>query len=725
MQEAIQEKQHTFENRLNSLLDFQLSKKFKFAVKVSLAMMLAYLIPFSQGWEQAQTSVITIMLIAVAGPVSESVSKGLKRVIGTIIGAIIGMSLIALFPQERLLYLLSLSICVSIALYLTRAYKGDNTVFMLMAVTMMMVFKNGEVDDVFLYGIDRTFMTVFGIALYTLISIFIWPFKSTNDTLTITTDLLDTQEALYRHKDNKKEKRESLYASVQEKEKQLSQAIISSTSENISLSLSQKNAILQDSKKINELLMLLSYHDKSYFANKYDHYIYNFHKLDHDIQTLFKALKSAISNKKEIEVPKKWKAEYNLEAIKTLSQIDRAAFTSTMLDLSILHETLRSLATKFNAILSPYPTHFILSKVVNPSRFKWFDVEDMKGTFVSFLIFWATTLFWIELNPPAGFLIVTLATALSVLTTFSPLKPSLLIIIFSLSFVFATAMYIFVLPNIHYAWELGLFIFIYSFIGFYFIPVMISVFFLLGIAVLGLSNPMFYNFQIFLMVLFVFYLFLFVLLLFYYVPFSTKPEYLFLTMKQRFFTLSANLMRRSNNLAINKGSFVGRVKAKYAQLHLMYTVKKMQLWASKIDTVYFDSIDKKLLLGFTKETETFVYMLQMMYEREVQSRHNPLILKIRAQYQSHSLATLLEAYANGHTVSDIDPLWRDKKQIIAKIEDSLKSFLNEMEPEQYSQNEVIEFYENISLRRNVWASLLSCQEMMENLNFKVLENNRF
>ena len=336
MKEAVQEKSRTFTESLNSLLDFHLSEKFKFAVKTSLAMALAYLIAFSQGWAQAQTAAITIMLIAVAGPVSESVSKGLKRVMGTVIGAIIGMTLIAVFPQERLLYLIALSISVSLVLYLTRAYKEDNTVFMLMAVTMMMVFKSGEVDDVFLYGIDRTFMTIFGIALYTLISIFIWPVESKDNTLDLASELLESQATLYTHKDGEKEKRKSLYETLQTQEKKLSEAIITSNSDISDLSLAQKNSILQDIKKINELLMLLSYYDEAHFADKYNQYIENFPSVDADIETLFHSLKSAIQSKKEIEIPNKWKAVYDKEAIKTLSHIDRAAFTSTMLDIATL-----------------------------------------------------------------------------------------------------------------------------------------------------------------------------------------------------------------------------------------------------------------------------------------------------------------------------------------------------------------------------------------------------
>jgi hypothetical protein len=244
-------------------------------------------------------------------------------------------------------------------------------------------------------------------------------------------------------------------------------------------------------------------------------------------------------------------------------------------------------------------------------------------------------------------------------------------------------------------------------------------------AVLGLANPMYYNFQLFLIILFVFYLFLFILMLFYYIPFSTKPEHLFLSMKERFFRLSANLMRRSSNLSAHNGSFLGNMKARYAQKHLMGTVKKMQLWASKIDTKYFTEIDQKSILDFSKEAESFAYLLQMMYRREVESIENPLIQAFREKHKTLSLATLLESYAKGQNVSDVDAVWRDEKQIIGKIEESLKAFLHDMEPGQYSQKEIIEFYENISLRRNVWASLLSCQNMMEKLEFKVLERSRF
>ena len=724
MKEAVREKQLSLPELLNRLLSFSFSEKFKFSVKVSLSIMLVYLISFAQGWEQGQTAAITIMLIAVAGPVSESVTKGLKRVAGTIIGATIGMTLIALFPQDRTLYLIFLSLFVSMTLYLTRAYKGDMTIFMLTAVTMMMVFKNGEVDDVFLYGIDRTFMTIFGIAVFTLISIFLWPVKAQDNTIDSAKELLSTQLELYRQRDGEKEERKRVYEKLQSQEEVLKSSVRNTSSDSTGLSLGQKNTMMQNIKEINETLMLLSYHEEAHFEDKYSHYVRNFDEVDKEIGELFASLKHSLKEQKETAIPLEWQADYNIDAVRALSHIDRATLTATVFDMAKLHQQLRVLAQKFNAILSPHPTRFELSKITS-SAFNWFDMEDIKGTLISFLIFWSTTIFWIIVNPPAGFLIVTMATALSVLTTYSPLKPSLLIILFTFSFVFATAMYILVLPNIHYGWELGLFIFLYAFIGFYFINPKIAIFFLLGMAVLGLGNPMYYNFQLFLVILFVFYLFLFILLLFYYVPFSTKPEVLFLVMKQRFFNLSSSLLHRSNVILTHKDSFWGKYKAMYAQVHLMSTVKKMQLWASKIDMKYFDSIEQQTLLAFTKECETFAYLLQMMCRREIASVDNVLIQDFKEKNKTLKLADVIVLYAQGAETKNLDSKWRNSQEILDTMEQYLVNFFSHIEPDQYSQETIIHFYELIALRRNVWVSFLNCQDLMGKLDLKVLERSRF
>ena len=690
-------------------------------------MALAYLIPFSQGWSHATSAVTTVMLIAAMGSVGDSVMKGVSRVIGTVIGASLGLTLIALFPQDRVAYLLFASVIVTVLLYFARAYKGDTTVFLLSAMTLLMMFDKGEVENVFIYGIDKTYMTIFGIMIYTLVGIFLWPVNLRDTSAQNAAALSDIQAKLYLERDGENAERKALQKEMIAQEQLMGTSIIASdsASNEMNFSKTQWYDIVHSYKKIDQLLMLLSHYDKASYSDELPRYIPNYPTLDREVSALLKALPLAWKEQKEIDIPETFKIKYEVSQIKELSQLDRAELSSTMTDMVKLHRQLCKLAEKLNSLISPLPTFFALEDIPAPAKYLWFDMEHLKGSLVTFMIFWTATLLWIFVNPPGGFMIVTLATVLSLLTTFSPLKPSLLIIIFSFAFVFATAMYIFVLPHLHYGWELGLFVFSYAFIGFYLINQKISVFFLLGIATLGLNNTMNYDFSVFLITLFTFYAFLFSLLFFYYIPFSTKPEHLFLMMKKRFFRLAQMLMQRTSNPEHKKGSFIGAIAAKYSKIHLMGTVKKMQLWASKIDDKYFDTIDKNLLLGFTKECETFVYLLEMTVKQNDKGRENPLIRAFQKKYSESTLADLIGEYAAGKEVKDIEPVWKDKELIITQIEDGLKGFISNIKPGEYSEKEIIEFYENISLRRNVWLSFFNCQNIMEKLDFKVLEKNRF
>lgn len=690
-------------------------------------MALAYLIPFSQGWSNATSAVTTVMLIAAMGSVGDSVMKGVLRVIGTVLGASLGLTLIALFPQDRVAYLLFASVVVTVLLYLARAYKGDTTVFLLSAITLMMMFDKGEVENVFIYGIDKTYMTILGIMIYTLVGIFLWPVNLKDTSANNAAALCDIQAKLYLERNGEKAERKALQKKMIAQEQLMGTSIIASdsASNEMNFSKTQWYDIVYSYKKVDGLLMLLSHYDKASYMDELPRYVPNYNSLEKEISTLLEALPLAWKEQKEIEIPEIFKIKYEISHIKELSQLDRAELSTTMADMVKLHRQLCALAEKLNSLISPMPTLFTLEDIPSPSTFLWFDMEHLKGSLVTFMIFWTATLLWIFVNPPGGFMIVTLATGLSLLTTFSPLKPSLLIIIFSMSFVFATAMYIFVLPNLHYGWELGLFVFTYAFIGFYFINPKMSVFFLLGIATLGINNTMNYNFSVFLFTLFTFYAFLFLLLFFYYVPFSTKPEHLFLLMKKRFFKLAHILLQRNRNMDNKKRSFIGELAAKYSKIHLMVTVQKMQLWASKIDDRYFDTLDKNVLLGFTKECESFVYLLEMKVKKDDEVRDNPLIKVFQKEYSHTTLSDLLGEYAEGKELKDIDPFWKDETQIITKIENDLKDFISAVKADTYSEKEIIEFYENISLCRNVWLSFFSCQTMMEKLDFKVLERSRF
>jgi uncharacterized membrane protein YgaE (UPF0421/DUF939 family) len=688
---------------LNSLLFFSFSDKLKFSIKVSLSMVLAYMIPLSQGWDQPHTAAITVMLIAMMGSVNESVLKGALRVIGTLIGAVIGMVLIALFPQDRMLYLSVLSIVVTITLYLRRAYNGDNTIFMLSAITMMMVFQSGEVDDVFLYGIDRTYMTVFGITVYTLVGIFLWPVTIQDSTHEDIKALSSLQLKLFLLDEH--ESREEIIEQLHHYQNRLLRS--SADSDTTSLTTVQWHNLLHHYEQVSEYIMLLSDHNSLFNEKDRAEMIQNYEQLPREIIAMLQECSNSWESEEMIAIPDEIEPLYRVERVKKLSHLDRASLISTIQTIKALHQELRELAKKLNAKHSPVPTFFQDDNVHVNERFCWGDIEDIKGAFVTFLIFWAATLAWIFLNPPGGFLIVTLATALSVVTTFSPVRPAILITVFSFSFVFATLMYLFVLPSLHYSWELALFIFMYSFISFYFINEKITVFFLMGLFTLNITNEMNYNVALFLLILTTFYSFLALLQIFYYVPFSTRAEHLFLKLKRRFFKLSTLLLEASTMLS-QKRSWWRTALYRYAHKHLLKTAEKMGVWSALIDTAYFDSLNAASLREFNRACEHFGYTVLQLYEYTKTVQHNPLMLQLESKNKNFSL-----------TLHD------DVNSAVQEAEYALDTLLKEIDFVDYSKEEIGAFYQTITLRKEVLMSYFTCKYIMKQIDFDSLTQSRF
>jgi len=401
-----------------------LTPKLKRALAASLSVVIAFLFPLYYGIIDTTSAAMTVMVIATTDTLGASLAKGFFRVIGTIIGAVIGITLIALFPQERFLYFFFTSLFVFILMYLARAFRGDKTIFLLTAMTMMIVFKGGSVDNIYTYAIEKTLLTIIGIIIYTLVSIYLFPTPA------------QTQE-------------------------------------------SQKN---------------------------------------------------------------KW-------------------------------------------------------------RFMWGDKEDIKGAIISFLVYWSTTLIWIYFEIPNGYFITILATSFSLYTTYSIVKPKILIILFSISFIIAALSYIFILPHLNGWWELALFIFVYSFIGFYFINPLISIFYLLGLTTFMIQNQMFYSIELFMFILLLFYMFLFILLFFDYFPFNQKSNFMFLQLKDR---------------------LLESIKKEKSDTLLEEIFQKLQIYAKMIDHKYYETTKE--------EIESFLQTCQKMIQtKQVQSlqQYQQLFLKLQ------------------------------------------------------------------------------------------------
>lgn len=714
----------TFGQILSDWLFYPLSDKLKLSIKISLSFTLAYMLPLYFGWPSPSTGAITIMIIAAMDSMGASIQKGLHRIIGSIIGACIGVPLIALFAQDRMLYLISMSLLLTIFLYLYRASKSDATIYMLAAIMIMAVFQESHFEFSFTYAANRILMISFGVLVYTAVSVFLWPENVQEIRLENAKDLSGKQKDIFlEREDESKDLIEELYQ-VQDS---LVRSALASADEagNMSMSNDQWNSVVYSYKEISRTLTLLTYHHTDIPRDELPSFLDNYNQLESETLDLLDNLHIVWDDQKEFNVPDAFEVVYNTDKIATLSHLSKARFLTTVDEIKKLHTQLRELASKINKVLSMKPSIFADENIPPASKFNWFDIDDIKTTFVAILAYWVFVFIWIFFNPPGGFIMISFAIIFSLYTLNATTNTLVMIIVFALSSVYGVIMYIFVLPHLHYAWELAIFIFAYAFVAFHIVGVRVAALFLMSIYMMGIDNQMNYDFNLFLLLLFFFYLFLFILLFFYYIPFSTRPEHQFLNLKKRYFSYVKTILLEQNAAIVGKGTWFGNVRSMYALYHLTSTMKKMKLWASKIDTKYFDSIDQKELTLFLKECETLAYMLEMIYGKDSHINDNSAIKAFKTENIQVPLEDLLDQYSADKKSKDIDPVWRDEKQIVGMIEKKLEDFLIDKKREQYSEKEIIDFYENISLGNHVWRSLLNCQNMMKELDFKVLERSRF
>lgn len=537
-----------------------MNDKIKFAIKVSLSLTLAYLIPFAMGWPQASTAATTVMLIASTGSRRESLAKGTLRVFGTLVGAVVGLLLVGLFAQDRLLYMLSVSVVVSFIFYFRNAYQKDPTLLMLTGVMTLMMSNGGDAEGAFLYGVDRAYMTVFGVVVYTLVGTFLFPTKTEQNLRQLIEQLNQAQRALFTAILQNFEQKSAGQVSLQEEGEEnpeagepqpsvdslieqmfAAQNALEQRFATVSVECSDVSAYMKEwrlavhlNKQVTQQLTVAAH---SHFSHQQDREsISNFDQAVAEIDALFDTCQQVWDEKEPAFRAQEFKVEYNQALLEDAAHLEKGPALMLGHLLGLMHQNLSRLAESISCIDSV--TNNVSFDVPLPKpkgKFLWWDAENFKTAVKTFVTYWVAGLIWIYFNPPGGYSFVVFSTMFMSLLSFVPVHPMLLLVLFTFGFLFAVPSYVFILPQLDLGLELGLFIFIYTFIGFYLFNGPVTIFYMVGLFVLGLDNNMFYHFGILMTIMLLFYMVVFMIIFAHYFPFSSRPEHLFLTIKERYF----------------------------------------------------------------------------------------------------------------------------------------------------------------------------------------------
>lgn len=722
-----------------------MNDKAKFATKVALSLTLAYLIPFALGWPQASTAATTVMLIASTGSQRESLEKGTLRVLGTIVGAVIGLLLVGMFAQDRLLYMLCVSLVASFIFYFKNAYIKDPTLFMLTGVMTLMMSNGGDAEGAFLYGVDRAHMTVFGVIIYTLVGTYLFPSKTeqnlrrmTHDVVSLQKQILerlsppintishvtDSEQASEPSSDDNQPPTlndliEKLYASQTALETRFSTE--SKECSDVSAYLLEWQLTLHYTKQITNLLIATS--SSNFLQGESQKFITNYDEFVADIQQLFEQCEHYLRASDE-GLEYRWqerKVALDLDSLSNHPHLSKSSAITLGYVLNRLHTSISRLTETVSCIDSiTKSVSFDEKPRKSAGAFLWWDAENFKTSIKVFVTYWVAAFIWIFFNPPGGYSFVIFSTIFVSLLSFLPVHPKLLGFLFTFGFIFAVPAYVFVLPTLELGIELALFLFAYTFIGFYLFKGPITIFFMIGLFILGIDNVMNYHFGILLTIMMLFYLVVLMLVFAHYFPFSSKAERLFLLVRQRLFTHVYHLVVKLQTL--NHSPLTNLA----IQLHLKtanVAAKKLTLWANKIDLNYFDKNDHLSLTTYTKQCRNLTDHLNTLIIAQTHLKNNPLITKLRNEYTDESLLTLIRTH-NRDQRERVQTL-EDVQCEYAKTEAILDVFFQQLDPKQYAQKDIAEFYIFLSLKRSVFESLIKAEEAAQNVDLDNLKMHRF
>ena len=174
-------------------MDFSLSTKAKEAFKTALAITISYGIALSMDWDNPYWAGFAVAFVSLS-TVGQSFNKAAMRMFGTLVGVVVALLLIALFPQDRWLFMASLSVYVGICTYLMngpkRQYFWNVSGFVCVLVCM-----DGGADPInaFSTAVLRAEETGLGILVYSLVAILLWPVSSSKEFFAVVSEFTSAQ----------------------------------------------------------------------------------------------------------------------------------------------------------------------------------------------------------------------------------------------------------------------------------------------------------------------------------------------------------------------------------------------------------------------------------------------------------------------------------------------------------------------------------------------------
>ena len=434
----------------------QQQEAFKLALSVTLFYWLALLLQFPS----PKNGVIAIAVTSLA-TVGDSLNKGLLRILGTAVGVVAGLLIITVFAQSRWGFMLAMAVYVIAISYVMQNSRHGYAWF-LAGMTAAIVWSSSylNTDSAFKVGLFRFVETAGGVAVYTVVSLVLWPRSAGKQVDDAGRQLLRGVMELFQLERTNPQDAVDLGTSLAGSLAQFEKFILAATSDTPSMRALRGawKSLPADIRAFGDALQLYRLSRADARGPLLADLDIVARRLDRVADLWDTRDKPGDIDDRDLLAP----LPFATHDTQSLSHADRARLMNHDHDCLAVDESSRALLRKMRVLArleTPAPVRGPTDE--RPSR--W-DPERLLTALFPALCFVAAYLFWLFTNPPAGNGISILGIAFGMLLMAAPMNLFKILKVLLLGIAVSSLLYMFVLPRLENGAALLALVFVSTFL---------------------------------------------------------------------------------------------------------------------------------------------------------------------------------------------------------------------------------------------------------------------
>jgi uncharacterized membrane protein YccC len=724
-----------------------LSRKAKESIKTALAMTITYGIALAMDFDKPVWGGFAVAFISLAS-VGQSLNKGAMRMLGTIGGALVAFLIFAFFIQQRWLFMLGLStwvgFCTTMMMGRKNQYAWNSCGF----VCVIICFDSPHNSfDIFHTALLRVEETGLGILIYTLVTLFLWPVRSGPEFEQSASKLVSIQHRLYDlcfdtmtgkgASENIAELNAQELQELNHFNQSLDNAIGDTTQirERRDQWRNVKHSVAKISETIGQWQTDCSEIQKLNLIGL----VPGLEKFDIELERRFTQIEGMLQNKKPEFQPESIDLVADKEELRQLSHFHKAELVIHLQRLKNLNEQTSSVFHSIQKIRgfaseNNLPEKSLIHEPASKVRLLVLDPDRLTAFAQVFVTLWMAYLLYIYVGDlPGGSGVVSMTGVFGMAFAVNSMLPiSLLIMPSFVSIIGAGILYLFVMPHLTGFYSLGCMIFVVTFgLCYYFgAPRQMlgrALALAMFLTVINISNQQTYSFLSVPVTMILFSTVLLLLVFAIHIPFSSRPEKVFLRLLTRFFRSSEFLVSTLDWSPQRRESIIGAWMIAYHGRAIAAVPAKLIVWSRFINSKQLPGTAPQDIQSVVGTIQILAHQVQEMVDSGVTLEYADLIDKIlpeRVRWNA-KVEQAFKMLSGEPAAANPDMIRGQLLKISDSLELHVQQRLDSTPEQQFSVEQGMTFYRLLGVNRGLSEALLAYSVSAGSIDWAVWRESRF